>query len=142
MIVIDTNVISAIMRDTPDPAVFTWLNAQPTASIWTTSISVLEICYGIDILPDGKRKRHLMEEFEQVLAQDLAGRVLDFDAAGAAEASRIGAAMRSKGRPPDGDMRDIMIAGIVATRKATLATHNTKHFQGTGVALVDPWAGE
>ncbi len=137
MIVLDTNVISAVMRATPEQAVVAWLDAQPSESVWTTAVTVFEIRYGLCSLPPGKRRQALEEAFDEALEQDLEGRVLDFDATAAREAGLIAAHLRSVGRTVQ--IRDVQIAGIIAARHGTLATRNTKHFNDTGVALVNPW---
>lgn len=137
MIVLDTNVLSALMRRAPERTVVAWLDRQPAESIWTTSVTVFEIRFGIAILPEGERREALGAAFDRMLAEDLCGRVLDFDGAGAQAAAAIAAHLRSIGRPVD--MRDLQIAGIVAARRATLATRNARHFGETGIAIADPW---
>ena len=137
MIVLDTNVLSALMQQTPEPRVVAWLDAQPTESIWTTSVSVFEIRFGLEAMAKGKRQRTLQEAFRLALTEDLSGRVLDFDVAAADEAAVLSARLRANGRPVE--IRDVMIAGIVAARRGTLATRNTKHFQDTKIRLVNPW---
>ncbi len=136
MIILDTNVLSALMRDEPDPAVVTWLDAQPTESIWTTAITVFEVRTGLALLDPSRRRQRLESAFEQLLAGDLDGRVLAFDTAAAsgtlvAQRQRAGRSM---------EIRDAQIAGISIARKATLATRNVRHFKDLGVRLVDPWA--
>ncbi|HAQ67205.1 MAG TPA: VapC toxin family PIN domain ribonuclease [Phycisphaerales bacterium] len=137
MIVLDTNVLSALMRVEPDRAVVRWLNGLAPESIWTTSITLFELQFGIDVLPDGERKTALQNAFHQAVYEDMQGRILDFDAPAAAAAGTIAARQRALGRPVD--MRDAQIAGIIAARRATLATRNVRHFADTGLALVDPW---
>jgi predicted nucleic acid-binding protein len=140
MIILDTNVISALMRSVPEPRVITWLDGQPPESIWTTSVCVFEIAYGLQSLPKGKRQKSLQETFDIALHEDLGGRVLEFDSTAANEAALIAAHLRSKGRPVE--IRDVLIAGIVATRNGTLATRNSKHFIDTKISLIDPWVAE
>jgi len=137
MIVLDTNVLSALMRDTPDPAVVQWLDDQPAESIWTTSITVFEIRTGIDLLENGRRREQLDETFSQLLADDLNGRVQSFDLTAALAAGTIAASRQRVGRAVE--IRDVQIAGIATSRHAILATRNTRHFVGTGVELVNPW---
>ena len=137
MIVLDSNVISELMQAKPETVVMKWLDDLPSESIWTTSVCVYEILYGINILAKGKRRQALKEAFEKTLDQDMEGRVLDFDSAAAWEAADISAKLRSEGRPVDS--RDVQIAGIVASRHGILATRNTKHFVDTGVSLLNPW---
>jgi predicted nucleic acid-binding protein len=138
VIVLDTNVLSALMRDAPDAAVVRWLDGVPAESIWTTAVTVFEIGYGLAILPDGARRRRLAAKFGWLLDEDLEGRILALDREGAAAAAAIAAAARAAGRPID--FRDVEIAGIVRSRRGTLATRNLRHFRDAGVALVDPWA--
>jgi hypothetical protein len=137
MIVLDTNVLTALMRAEPDRAVVRWLNGLAAESIWTTSITLLEVQFGLDVLPDGERKTALYNALHQAVYVDMQGRILDFDAPAAAAAGTIAARQRTLGRPVD--MRDAQIAGIIAARRATLATRNMRHFADTGLALVDPW---
>jgi predicted nucleic acid-binding protein len=137
MIVLDTNVLSALMRVEPDRAVVRWLNGLAAESIWTTSITLFEVQFGLVVLPDGERKTALQNAFHQAVYEDMQGRILDFDAPAAAAAGTIAARQRTLGRPVD--MRDAQIAGIIAARRATLATRNIRHFADTGLALVDPW---
>ena len=137
MILLDTNVLSVLMRREPDPAVVGWLDAQPPESVWTTAITVFEIHCGLEILVKGRRRQQLDAAFTRALAEDLDGRVLPFDERAAEAAARIAACQCAAGRSVE--VRDVQIAGIAAARKATLATRNTRHFDGTGIALVDPW---
>lgn len=138
MIVLDTNVISALMRPEPPSAVVEWLDGLPPESIWTTSVTVFEVRLGLEVLAVGRRRRQLEEAFEIALEEDFEGRVLPFDKAAAQAAGRIGAERRRAGRPIE--IRDVQIAGIVSARKATLATRNTRHFEGAGLTLIDPWS--
>jgi predicted nucleic acid-binding protein len=137
MIILDTNVLSALMRQPPDKNVVGWLDQQPRTSIWTTSITVLEVRFGLQIMPGGKRRSALIEAFEGVLDK-IGHRVVSFDAAAAQQSGDLMAARHKKGRP--GELRDTMIAGIVLAQHATLATRNTAHFDDTSVPLIDPWS--
>jgi len=137
MIILDTNVISALMRAPPDEAVVGWLDRQPPESIWTTAITVFEIRLGIALLAAGRRRDRLEATFERSLAEDLEGRVLPFDGGAAHAAADIAARRQRAGRPVD--LRDTQIAGIAVARRATVATRNLKHFQGLAFAVVDPW---
>jgi toxin FitB len=137
MIVLDTNVLSALMRQTTDKSVVTWLDQQPRTSVWTTSITVLEIQFGLHILPTGKRRSLLMAAFESVLSNQIGGRIASFDSAAAQRAGELMASRHKKGRPVE--LRDTMIAGIVLSRRATLATRNTPHFDDLSVPVINPW---
>ena len=138
MILLDTNVLSALMQRDADRSVVAWLDAQPAESIWTTSITVFEIRFGLELLPDGRRRRRLEEAFARALEEDFEGRVLSFDAGAARAAGTLAAVCRRAGRPAD--IRDVQIAGIAAARRAMLATRNVRHFEGMGLTLVDPWS--
>ena len=140
MIVLDTNVLSALMLKVPDQPVVSWLDRQPAESIWTTSISVFEIRFGLTILDDGRRKDRLLNAFERVLDEELTGRVLDFDRTTAEETASLLAERRRTGRMLE--IRDAMIAGIVRARRATLATRNVRHFTDTGTSIVNPWTDQ
>jgi len=137
MIVLDTNVISSLMQSNPDPVVVDWLDTQAPESIWTTSVSVFEILYGLYSMPTGKRRQALMESFTQTLEKDMEGRVLLFDVPAARESATLGANLRAAGQPVE--IRDVQIAGIVIARHGILATRNIKHFIQTGLSLISPW---
>jgi len=139
MIILDTNVLSALMRETPDENVLAWLDRQPRTSVWTSSITVLEINFGLQIMAGGRRRSALQQAFDRVL-DAIGGRVAAFDAAAARRAGDLMALRQRKGRP--GDLRDTMIAGIALARHASLATRNTAHFQDAQVSLINPWAAE
>ena len=138
MIILDTNVLSALMRQIPDKHVIAWLDRQPRTSIWTTSVTVLEVRFGLQIMPAGKRRSLLVQAFEGVLDK-IGHRVVAFDVAAAQQAGDLMASRHKKGRP--GDLRDTMIAGIVLALHATLATRNTAHFDDTAAPLINPWVG-
>ena len=138
MIVLDTNVLSALMRQSADKKVVDWLDKQPRSSIWTTSVTILEIHFGLQILPVGKRRSILIQAFEKVIVDKIERRVAPFDTVAAQEAGDLMALRHKKGRP--GELRDTMIAGIVLACHATLATRNISHFDDLSVAVVNPWA--
>ena len=98
MILLDTNVISALMQNSPDPAIVGWLDRQPPESVWTTAITVFEVRFGLEPLATGRRRRQLEEAFAQALAEDFEGRVLPFDQAAARAAGAMAAARRRAGR--------------------------------------------
>ena len=138
MIVLDTNVMSELMRVDADAAVTAWLDRRPAESVWTASVCVFEIRHGIVALAPGKRRRALERAFDEVLDGVLNGRVLDFDRAAAFEAARIAIDMKARGHGID--VRDLQIAATAGARRATLVTRNTRHFVETGVELADPWS--
>lgn len=137
MIVLDTNVVSELMKEKPDDDVIVWLDSQAAESVWTTSITVFELQMGMNLLPAGKRRNALEAAFKAFVHEDLENRVVAFDEAAAMEAARLAAKRRVAGRP--GEFRDTQIAGIVLARKAELATRNTKHFADLGGHLINPW---
>jgi len=137
MIVLDTNVLSALMRQSADKQVVDWLDKQPRSSIWTTSVTILEIRFGLQILPVGKRRPALIQSFEALLDK-IERRVAPFDTTAAQQAGDLMALRHKKGRP--GELRDTMIAGIVLACHATLATRNISHFEDLLVPVVSPWA--
>ena len=137
MIILDTNVLSALMRTAPEAPVVAWLDRQPAESIWITSITLFEARLGLALLPAGRRRKTLETVFAQLLKEDLENRVLDFDSAAATEAASLAAARQKAGHPVD--MRDTQIAGIVLARRAKLATRNVRHFKNLKVPVIDPW---
>ena len=138
MIILDTNVLGALMRFVPDATVVTWLDRQPAASVWITSITLFETHFGLALLPSGRRRQALESAFDHLLKDDLENRVLDFDSAAATAAASLAAARQKSGRSID--MRDTQIAGIALARRATLATRNVRHFADLKISIVDPWA--
>jgi predicted nucleic acid-binding protein len=137
MIVLDTNVLSALMRTTPDAVVVEWLDRQPADSVWVTSITVFEARFGLALLPKGKRRSSLEQAFDRMLTEDLSSRVLTLDEVAASTAAQLAAERQRAGRIVD--LRDTLIAGIAQARRATIATRNTRHFDGLDVPVVNPW---
>ena len=140
MIVIDTNVLSALMREVPEQPVVEWLDRQAAESIWITSITLFEARLGLALLPKGKRRNALEAAFDKLLVEDLEGRVLDFDRSAAEAAAQLAAGRQREGQTID--MRDTQIAGIVIARRAELATRNVRHFSGLNVDVINPWDTE
>lgn len=138
MILLDTNVLSALMQREVDLAVTAWLDSQPPESIWTTSVTVFEIRFGLEILAAGRRRRMLEEAFDKTLEEDFDGRIVPFDEASANAAGRIAAERRRAGQTIE--IRDVQIAGIAMARKATIATRNVRHFKELGPELINPWS--
>jgi toxin FitB len=137
MIVLDTNVISALMRKEPEKPVVKWLDAQPAASVWITAITVMEIRFGLQTMPKGWRQDGLIRSFELMLKSMIEGRIASFDAAAGMHAAELMAQRKRIGRPAE--VRDTMIAGIVVANRATLATRNTPHFEDLPLKVVNPW---
>lgn len=137
MIVLDTNVLSALMQSQPDTKVVSWLDRQPSESVWITAINLFEIGYGLALLTPGKRRKTLEDAFSTLLRVDLEERILPFDASAAEHAAALAGERRRKGRPVD--MRDTQIAGICEARNAILATRNTRHFEDISTPITNPW---
>lgn len=137
LILLDTNVLSALMQREPDQTVVAWLDEQPSESVWTTAITVFEVRMGLELLAKGRRRSQLEQQFDRLLAEDLDGRVQLFDRAAADAAGTIAASQQRAGRSVE--IRDVQIAGVASSRKATLATRTVRHFDGLGIRLVNPW---
>jgi toxin FitB len=138
MIILDTNVVSALMRDRPERAVRDWLDRQPRPSVWTTSVSVMEIRFGLAIMALGRQRSRMEREFENLVREDLEERILPFDKAAAESAAELMANRQRSGRPAE--LRDTMIGGVAVVRRAILATRNTRHFADLPVMVINPWA--
>jgi toxin FitB len=137
MIILDTNVLSALMLRAPDRKVAAWLDQQPGTSIWTTSVTVFEIRFGLEAMPERSRRSSLFQDFEKLLAS-IDHRIIPFDFEAAQEAGILMAARKLRGRPRE--LRDTMVAGIVQAHRATLATRNVFHFEDLSESVVNPWA--
>ena len=136
MIVLDTNVVSELMRTTPAPAVLAWLRQTSSTGLYTTSVTVAEIRYGIARLPDGRRKHDLHQAADEIFAA-FPRQILPFDLAAAIAYADVIAGREQSSNPISGF--DGQIAAICRSQAATLATRNTKDFIDTGVSLIDPW---
>ena len=139
MIILDTNVLSELMRPKPSPRVVTWVAKQPATELFTTSITEAEIFYGIELLTKGKRREGLLAAAEAMFAEDLAGRVFGFESEAARVFSKTAAHRRVLGRPIS--HADAQIAAIAQVRGAKLATRNVADFQDCGLDVIDPWNG-
>ena len=137
MILLDTNVLSELMRSKPDPRVLAWVDAQPANQLVICAITVAEILYGIARMPDGKRKQGLLDMASAMFDEDFAGNILPFDADAAVHYAEIAAESDARGRVVE--MADAQIAAIGRLHDAIVATRNTRHFESLGVGLVDPW---
>jgi hypothetical protein len=138
MIILDTNVISALMKAEPEAPVEVWLNRQPKSSVWTSAVTIFEIRFGLEVLTTGRKRSQLQEDFQRVVEVLIGERIVPFDALAANETAALMARRRREGRPAE--LRDSMIAGIAIAHYATLATRNTRHFGDLPVPVVDPWA--
>lgn len=137
MIVLDTNVLSELIRPRPEPRVVEWLSGQARSMLFTTAVSRGEMLYGVLALPEGRRKQQLQEQVSAIFAADMAGRVLPYDGDAADAHAELAAMRRLQGRPVG--QSDAMIAGIARSRGASLATRNMRDFEGCGFTLIDPW---
>ena len=137
MIVLDTNVVSELMRPAPDAGVRTWLAAQDPLLLAITTITIAEIQRGIVRLPNGARRRSLEQRFGAFVEEAFSGRVLPFDRDAAFACGAVSAARERKGL--HADIVDMMIAAIARCAGASLATRNTSDFEECGVALANPW---
>jgi len=137
MLVLDTNVLSELTRPKPALRVLEWMRAQPSASLYTTAVNQAEMLRGLMLLPAGKRRTVLEEAIAAMFATDFDGRLLPFGTDAAPVYAGIASARQRAGRPIS--HVDAQIAAIVVCAGATLATRNTRDFEGCGAALVDPW---
>ena len=140
MIVLDTNVISELMRPAPHPGVLAWVAAQPRSDLYTTRINQAEVLYGIAALPQDRRRGVLADLAETMFAEDFAGRVLSFDAAAAARYADIAVARRQSGTPIG--VLDALIAAVALAADARIATRDAGGFSGCGLSVIDPWTAE
>jgi predicted nucleic acid-binding protein len=138
VIILDTNIVSAMMPEAPDASVIQFLDSRIPDSIWTTAITIYEIRLGIERLPAGRRRRQLEEVFPRAVERTFQSRILSFDAAAAISAAPLNARREQRGIVVD--HHDTMIAGIVISRRAEFATRNVRHFRDLGLPVIDPWA--
>ena len=138
MILLDTNILSELMRPAPEPAVEQWLADQPAASVFISAITEAELRYGLALMPSGKRRSALAVEIEAMLGEDFSGRILPFDSPAAVAFAEIAAERRQAGRPIS--QADAQIAAIARSRGAALATRNVPDFEGCGVEIINPWS--
>jgi predicted nucleic acid-binding protein len=137
LIVLDTNVVSELLRVDPAAQVEAWLSEQDGASVYFTAVGEAELRYGVAILPAGKRRTALTKIIEDILEQDFRDRILAFDRAAARVYATISAKRRAAGRPIS--QFDCQIAAIAGAHGAAVATRNTADFAGCGIAVIDPW---
>ena len=139
MLILDTNVISELLRPRPEARVENWLAEQDGRAVFLTAVSEAELRYGAAIMGNGKRQTALADAIELILRVDFAGRILPFDSDSAEAYAEIAAQRRAAGRPIS--QADCQIAAIARARGALIATRNTGDFVGCGVELIDPWQG-
>jgi hypothetical protein len=137
VIILDTNVVSELMKPAPQTNVVKWLEEQPVLSLFTTFITEAEIFYGLALLPEGARKNALHQAIAGMFEEDFAGRVLPFDGPCAQVYARIAAGRRQLGRPIS--QFDALIAAIAQSRGAAVATRNSNDFEDCGIQVINPW---
>jgi toxin FitB len=137
VIVLDTNVLSETLRRAPAASVSRWMKAQPSTSLFTTTICEAEIFYGLALMPRGRRRTRLEQAVAAIFEEDLADRILPFDSAAARAFGPIAAIRRGLGRPIT--EFDAQIAAIAHSRGATLATRNVEDFANCGIKVISPW---
>ena len=133
-ILLDTNVVSELIRPAPEPAIESWLTDRPSSSLFITAISEAELRFGVAVMPSGKRRDLLAAGLERMLIKGFADRVLPFGSAAARAYADMAATHRAAGRPIS--QADCQIA---RSRGLAVATRNVRDFQDIGVSLVDPW---
>lgn len=137
MILLDTNVVSEVMRVQPATTVIAWMNSVNAATLYLSSITIAEISYGIRSLADGRRRDALRSRFEDFVRQGFSSRVLDFDEPAAYRYGELMARRRDLGQPmsvPDGQ-----IAAIASTHRFAIATRDIRGFEGVELDLINPW---
>lgn len=139
MAVLDTNVVSELMRDVPHPDVLVWVDDRPTRQLFVTAVTEAEVRTGVAFLPEGRRRRRLAEAADRAFRGLFAGRILPFDSDAAHAYAEIAAARRAAGRPFS--QADGQIAAIARSRGLAVATRNVRDFADMGIDLIDPWAG-
>ena len=137
MIVLDTNVLSELFRPVPSKSVVEWLAAQEPPSVFITTVTQAEILYGVEVLPDSRRRTRLGAAIEKVFASEFHGRILPFDEDAARLFPKIVAGREALGRPIS--QLDAMIAAVARSRRAALITRNTADFEHCGIRIVNPW---
>jgi predicted nucleic acid-binding protein len=137
MIVLDTNIISEMLRQAPNGRVLAWLDAQPASELYLCTPVLAELYYGISRLIQSARKRGLMSSYRQVVDESFTGRILAFDAGAAEDYGELMAKLAAQGTPMS--LIDGMIAAVARTNGATLATRNTAHFSRADIPLIDPF---
>ena len=139
MILLDTNVVSELMRLSPNPGVESWIADRPADSLYFSAIGEAEMRYGLAVMPMGRRRDRLNSEIDAMLREDFEGRILPFDSAAARSYAGIAAARRLAGRPAA--QADGQIAAVAHSRGMAVATRNVRDFEDMGINVIDPWEG-
>jgi predicted nucleic acid-binding protein len=137
MVLLDTNIVSELMRAAPDAGVQGWVREQPRSDLFICAITEAELRLGVALLPDGRRRTALARDVEGMIAEDFAGRVLPFDSPAAAAYAAVVTERRSAGRPIAS--ADAQISAIARSHGAAVATRNVRDFEGCGIEVIDPW---
>lgn len=137
MFILDTNIISELMRDHPNPAVLAWLDARLSRELFVTAVTEAEVYTGLAFLPSGTRRRHLTVAADRAFGGLFKGRILPFDSSAARFYAESVAACRAAGRPIS--QSDGQISAIVQSRGMVLVTRNVRHFEDMGIDLYNPW---
>jgi hypothetical protein len=137
MILLDTNVISELMRREPSAQVVAWIEQRPRSRLGITAITQAEVLYGIELLSKGRRKQALLTAAQTMFSEDFRGRIFPFDSDAAYPFARILTIRQSQGKPIS--QLDAQIAAIVQTLGAELATRNVIDFEGCGIKVLNPW---
>ena len=140
MLVLDTNVVSELMRERPNPEVLRWVDDQPTGNLFVTSVTEAEIRTGIAILPEGERRRGLAAAAERLFSVLFSERILPFDSDAARTYAILAAERRVAGRPIS--QADCQIAAIARCRGMSVVTRNVHDFEESGFEVINPWPGE
>ena len=138
MIILDTNVVSEVIKPEPSPSVMRWFGTMPAPSLFITTLTQAEILYGVESLPSGRRRTRLREAVGQLFAEDFAGRILPFDSESARAFATIVSARDTAGRPIS--TFDAMIAAIALAHHAPVATRNVRDFDLCGLDIINPWS--
>ena len=139
MILLDTNVLSELMRPSPHPAVEAWIARRAAAGLFFSAVGEAELRYGVAIMPAGRRRDEFVSAIEAMLRKDFEGRVLPFDRDTACAYAEIAATRRALGRSVS--QADAQIAAIAHSRGMAVATRNIRDFDDMGIDIIDPWAG-
>ena len=138
MIVLDTNVVSELLRPVPTPRVVAWYVGQAAPDAFVSAVTEAELRYGVAIMPAGRRRASLATTIEGLLEREFAGRILSFNSSAAKAYATIAAERRSAGRPIE--PADGQIAAIARSLGASVATRDIRGFEGCGIDVIDPWA--
>ena len=139
MILIDTNVVSELMRKSPEPPVEAWVEGHPVEELFFSAIGEAELRYGVAVMPVGRRRDALASDIESMLRAAFEGRILPFDSEAAHAYAEVASARRAAGRPVS--MADCQIAAIARSRGMAVATRNVRDFVDMGIDVIDPWVG-